>query len=343
MTAASLLFCCAAVLAPTAAPAPRGLEVAFVDVEGGAAVLIVTPAGESVLIDSGFPLARDADRILKTAASLGLKRIDHHLITHWHLDHYGATALVAEKLPIGRFYNRGVPDKLAEDAKFPERIAAYQKACGGKSTALKPGDEIPLAADPSGKTPAVRMRVLAAGGETVSSKNTAPGCDAHPAKPEDRSDNARSVAVLVTFGDFRFLTCGDLTWNIEHKLVCPENVVGAVDVYMVTHHGMNISNNPALVRAVSPRVTVMCNGPAKGGHPDVLKLLREVPGIEANYQIHRNLFVPKELNTDPALTANVAESAACEGHGIRLTVAPDAKTYAVAVEGKEGSRTFRTK
>src|SRR5947209_18652656 len=98
----------------SAAETKRGLDVYFVDTEGGAATLIVTPAGESVLIDCGNPGKRDAERINKTAREAGLTAIDKLLITHWHLDHYGGVAHLSELIPIRKFYDRGIPDKLED-------------------------------------------------------------------------------------------------------------------------------------------------------------------------------------------------------------------------------------
>src|SRR4051794_5443918 len=88
----------------------RGLEIYFVDTEGGAATLVVTPAGESVLIDCGNPGARDAERIHRVATGqAGLKAIDHLIITHWHSDHYGGVARLTQLLPVHHFYDHGVP------------------------------------------------------------------------------------------------------------------------------------------------------------------------------------------------------------------------------------------
>jgi len=337
----SLIVAAAAGILQTAAvAAPEGLDIYFIDVEGGAATLIVTASGESILIDSGFPVERDAKRILHAAEVAGLKKIDHHLITHWHLDHYGSTAAVAAKLPIVNFYNRGVPEKLTDDGAFPKRVEGYLKASGGKSTALKAGDLFPL--KPSEGKPALELKVVAANGLTVGT-NTEHGCKDHPAKPIDNSDNAKSVATLLSYGPFKFLNCGDLTWNIEHKLVCPTNAVGTVDVYMVTHHGMNISNNPALVKAVQPRVTVMCNGPRKGGSKDVVAMLKTLPGVQANFQLHRNFSTTKEENTDAELIANKTDTDDCQGEFIKLSVSADGKSYTVTIGEKGTPRKFETK
>src|SRR5215510_4322880 len=99
---------------PLAAAPARGLDVYFIDTEGGAATLIVTPAGESVLIDCGNPGARDAERIARTATELaGLKTIDHLVITHWHTDHYGGVERLVKLLPVRTFYDHGIPEELS--------------------------------------------------------------------------------------------------------------------------------------------------------------------------------------------------------------------------------------
>src|SRR5436309_9374551 len=104
---------------------PRGLDITFIDVEGGAATLIVTPAGESVLIDCGWAGDRDPGRIAKAADALGVKAIDHLVITHWHTDHYGGVEKLSKLMPVRHFYDHGIPDSLAEDkANFPVLIAA---------------------------------------------------------------------------------------------------------------------------------------------------------------------------------------------------------------------------
>src|SRR5262245_43261926 len=121
-----------------------GLDIHFIDTEGGAATLIVTPAGESVLIDCGNPGSRDAERIHQTATQAGLKAIDHLIITHWHADHYGGVKRLAELLPIRNFYDHGILESLDEDKNYPLLIAPYKVATQGKSKTLKPGDEIAL-------------------------------------------------------------------------------------------------------------------------------------------------------------------------------------------------------
>ena len=326
----------------------RGLDIYFIDTEGGAATLIVTPARESILIDNGNAGTRDAERIHKVAIeAAGLQAIDHMIITHWHSDHYGGTARLAKLLPIQNYYDRGIPDKLDEDpANFPALIQAYKTATDNKSKTLKPGDEIAL--KQTDGAPKVRLLCLCARGETIPDKPGAaanPIAKEHKPQPVDTSDNAKSLGFVLSFGDapteFRFLDLGDLTWNNEYKLVSPSDKIGRVDVYQVTHHGLDISNNPVLINTVQPRVAVFTNGARKGCEPSVTTTLRRVPDIQAIYQMHRNVRVGAQENTDPEFIANPEEK--CEGESIHLAVAADAKSYTVTVGSKGKPRKFETR
>jgi beta-lactamase superfamily II metal-dependent hydrolase len=339
----SLLLLLLLALPSPAGAAKRGLDVYFVDTEGGAATLVVTPAGESVLIDCGNPGRRDAERIHKAAKAAGLEAIDHLIITHWHLDHYGGVGRLARLLPIRNFYDRGIPDKLDEDrANFPVLIRAYKSASRGKSRALKPGEEVKLKQAPG--SPPLRLLCLCAGGAVIPDRPGAPVnplAKEHRPQPIDKSDNARSLGFLLSFGSFRFLDLGDLTWNVEHKLVSPSDKIGLVDVYQVTHHGLESSNNPVLIRTVRPRVAVCNNGPYKGAHPSVIATLRRVPDVQAIYQLHTNQKARASENTEPAFIANPRKGDA--GELIRLSVAPDAKSYTVTVGSKGKPRKYLTR
>jgi beta-lactamase superfamily II metal-dependent hydrolase len=311
------------------------LHIYFIDVEGGAATLIITPSGESVLIDSGYPdnQGRDLNRIIHVAKDVaGLKRIDHAVVSHWHLDHFGNHAALAAKFGIGRFWDRGIPDELAEDPRYPDRIAAYRAASQNASTALHVGDSLPLK---SGKTP-LSVRVMTSGREVVLGEGEVnPFADRHQPQPDDPTDNSASLSLLLSFGDFRFLTCGDLTWNTEAKLVTPRNSVGRVDLFMVTHHGLPVSNNPALVLAIDPTVAVMCNGPKKGGAEQTMKTLREVASLKDWFQLHLNVDLDPALQAPSDRIANESSTEDCKGEWIKATISPDGRSYAVQI-GPEG-------
>lgn len=319
------------------------LDIYFIDVEGGAATLFVTPTGESLLIDSGYPdnNGRDRDRILKVARDVaGRDHLDHAAVTHWHLDHYGNHAALSTEIKIRNFWDRGIPDALAEDKKFRDRIFAYRAATQNQSKTLKAGDPLPLK---SGKTP-LSVKIVTASREVIpNSGQPNPFAKQHEPRARDASDNAASVSFLLKFGEFKFLCCGDLTWNVEAKLMTPNNPIGKVDLYMVTHHGLPTSNNPVLVRAIDPVVAVMCNGPTKGGHENTIATLRQCESLKNLYQLHRNVKLDEEKQTPIEFIANKGKTAGCEGTWVKASVAPDGKSYTVQIGPDGRVRTYQTR
>src|ERR1043165_1857862 len=318
------------------------LDVIWSDVEGGAATLIVTPGGESVLIDAGNPGGRDSGRIHKAAADAGLKRIDHLITTHMHTDHYGGAAELAKLIPIGTVWDNGVPDTDPDgrnDASWPLRIKAYREMAVEKREVIKPGVQLPLKQRDGG--PKLSVRCIGAKQKFIERADGATtDCSDAKEKEKDTSDNANSIVTLIEFGKFQLFVGGDLTWNIEKNLVCPKNLVGEVDVYQVTHHGLDISNNPLVVKALKPTVTVMSNGTTKGCAAETIATLKSVPTVQAMYQIHRNLRADSENNTAPEFIANTEKD--CQGVPIKMSVAADSSTYTISIPGK-GSKTFQTK
>ncbi len=324
----------------SAIAAPKGLDIYFIDVEGGAATLVVTPQGESVLIDSGWKTDdhRDAKRIHDVATRLaGLKKIDYFVVSHFHTDHFGGTSQLVEMLPITRFYDHAL---MKEDQDYDKNLyPEYMKVAEGKRQILKAGDTIPLK---SGKTP-LRAICVASDGKGIAAPvgvgaGPNPFCKYATEQPEDPSDNARSIGLLFSFGSFDFLDMGDLTWNVERQVVCPDNVLGKVDLYMVTHHGMNSSSNPVLVRAIEPAVSVMCNGARKAGFPETVALLKTLPSLKAAYQLHRNVQTSESENTDREFIANWDEN--CQGVFIKASVSPNGKAFRMTIGGNGKARKF---
>ena len=324
-----------------ASEAEGTLDIYFIDVEGGAATLIVTPVGESILIDSGYPdyNGRDRDRILDTIKNKAkLDHLDHAVVTHWHLDHYGNHASLSALIPIGEYWDRGIPDALKEDKKFQDRISQYRAATQNKSNKLRAGDVFEL--DSKG-TP-LKITVVTASRDVIANRGKPnPFANQNQPKPKDESDNASSLGILLEYGDFRFLCCGDLTWNIEAKLVTPNNPLGKIDLFMVTHHGLPYSNNPVFVKAIDPVVAVMCNGPKKGGHPDTIATLRACPSLKHLYQLHRNVTLNADQQTPAKFIANSQPTVNCDGIGVKATVASDGTSYTVQI-GEVGMRNTYT-
>ncbi len=328
------------------APAARRLTIYYVDVEGGAATLIVTPAGESILIDTGWPGndSRDAKRIEAAMKKAGIVAIDHLIITHYHTDHFGGVPELATRVKINQFYDHGPMTSLSEDLKFEQKYKAYLEATKGKSVTLKPGSVINLKRNAG--SPPVGFQVLSARGEVISETGMASNPNRQCARAEDRpidtTDNARSIVFKLRIGNFDFLDTGDLTWNIEKRLVCPVNLVGEIDLYQVGHHGTDTSNNPVLLRSITPTVAIMNNGPRKGGHPDTVRNLQGLPLFADLYQMHRNLGVSPDQNTSEELIANLDE-ANDRGHMIKVEVNINQREFSVTNERTGATQTYPIK
>jgi len=231
-----------------AADTPKPLVVYFVDVEGGQATLFVTPAGESLLIDTGWDgfSGRDADRIVAAAKDAGLSRIDYVLITHYHSDHVGGVTQLAARIPLGAFIDHG-ENSAAKDEPTLIGWRAYQKLLVEKKfrrISVKPGDTLPIRA--------AQFVIVNGGGKVLEKPLAGAGganqnCGTTPLPPADHTENEYSLGLVMNFGKLRLVDLGDLPWAKERELTCPVNKLGKADIYVATHHGLFFSGSPALV------------------------------------------------------------------------------------------------
>jgi competence protein ComEC len=283
------------------------LDIYVIDVEGGNATLFVPPSGESVLIDSGNvapAAARDADRIAAAAKDAGLSQIDHLITTHWHNDHFGAMAELAKRIPIRHFVDHGPtvqPNPILDEFLAKTYPELYGKA---KHTIAKPGDIISVAG--------LDWRIVTSAGEAIKTAlpgagGANPSCASYTPKNPDPSENAQSVGSVITFGKFRTVHLGDLTWNKEFDLMCPINRIGTADLFIVSHHGQPISNAEVLVHAVRARVAILNNGTRKGGQPDAMKVLYSAPGLEDLWQVHFSQLSGQEYTVPGMFIANLTD------------------------------------
>jgi beta-lactamase superfamily II metal-dependent hydrolase len=310
------------------------LDLYFIDVEGGAATLIVTPSNESILVDTGNPGQRDAGRIFQATRLAGLTQIDHLIITHYHGDHFGGAVELVKLIPFKTIYDNA-NENPSRDRPTPEYLAIPSD----KRVMPNPGDEIAL------RQPAdapLTLRFVAARKKVIDAPPDAkpnPYCKDVKGKALDLSDNANSIAFMLSLGDFKFFDAGDLSWNVEHDLACPVNRVGTCDVYQVTHHGLAASNNPALVKALMPTVAIMNNGATKGCEPEAFATLKGTESIQAILQLHKNLRPDGNVNnTADEYIANMERR--CDGNYIKLSVKPGATSYTVSIPATKVERAF---
>jgi competence protein ComEC len=313
------LLLCFAVTA-WATPSQKKLQIYFVDVEGGQATLFVTPTGESLLIDTGWPgfEGRDADRIVAAAKLAGLTKIDYALITHYHMDHGGGAPQLAERIPIGTFIDHG-ENRETSDSPTVEVSKNYQKLLASgkyKRITVKPGDQLPVGG--------IKATIVSADGAVIG-KPLAGSGQANPACGEnydaDKTENLRSIGMVVTFGKLRILDLGDLTRDKEIELMCPVNKLGKTDIYIVSHHGWSQSGSPALINGIDSRVAIMDNGAKKGGTPSTWDIIKKSPHLEDLWQLHYSEEGGKQHNVADEFIANPDGPDA--GNYLELTAASD--------------------
>ena len=296
------------------------LRIYAVDVEGGKATLYISPSGQSMLIDAGYAgnHNRDANRIAAAAKVAGIGRIDFLVITHYHGDHAGGVPQLAATMKIGRFYDHG--DNF--DAANAKTEAVFRPYAAVRAryphTTLKAGDFVPIQG--------LSVQVVSASGKAIArplpgAGQANPLCADYRPLPNDPGENARSLAFLITFGDFRVADFGDLYWNQEHDLACPVNKVGVVDLYMTTHHGTKTSGSPQMVDALHPRVAIMNNGASKGGSVKAWKTIHGSPGLLDLWQLHFSNEGGRQHNVGEAFIAN--PGVPCTGDWIEVSADRD--------------------
>lgn len=302
----------------------KPLTIYFIDVEGGQSTLFVTPSHQSLLVDTGWPDlgGRDADRILAAVKQAGLDHIDYVLITHFHQDHVGGVPNLAKRIRIGAYIDHG-PNRETQDAATEQGWEKYQAVLAhfhARHILAQPGQAIPLAG--------LTTTIVSADGNLIASPLPGAGqpnpyCKTSPTHPADRTENARSIGIVMQYGKTRLIDLGDLTWDKETQLMCPLNKLGKVDVYVVSHHGWFHSGSPAFVDGIAPRIAVMDNGETKGGSPSVWDIIEKSPRLKDLWQLHYSDEGGTLHNVAAPYIANLKGGS--DGNYIRLSAYPDGR------------------
>jgi competence protein ComEC len=311
--------------------AAKTVQIFFIDVDGGSATLIVGPTGDSMLLDAGWPetSAPRIEEVVRRDAKL--KHIDYFIATHYHKGHIGGVEELARRIPISHFIDHG--KSVETDGATTALIESYRRSAHGKQRTVRPGDSIPLAG--------TSVRVVAAAGrftQPLSGSMPNPLCANAVTKDEDLTENGQSIGILLTFGTFRFLNLGDMTWNKEHHLACPVNLLGTIDVLQVSHHGNSLSGAPQHLWALAPKVAILNAGPRTPGVAAVERTLQAAPRPPERWQLHFS-ETAADLNGPERQIANLEEK--CHGYTIKLTI-EDSGRYTILNQRNRFTRTFDT-
>jgi beta-lactamase superfamily II metal-dependent hydrolase len=338
---ATLLILILASAVSRAQPKAGQLQIYFIDVEGGQSTLFVTPAGKSLLIDTGWSgnNGRDADRIVAAAKSAGVTKIDYAIVTHYHVDHVGGVPQLLQRIPVGEFFDHGENRELtAQVTKDYDNYKAALAAAHVSRVTAKPGETLPIEG--------LKVQVISADGNLIAKPLPGAGqpnpyCAKSEVRPADQTENARSLGTLITFGKLRILDLGDLTWDKEMQLMCPDNKLGHVDILVVSHHGWYQSSSPALIDAIGARVAIMDNGEKKGGSTPTLETIRKAPGLETLWQLHYSDEGGAEHNTAEEYIANLS-GGTDKGNYLKLTARPTG-SFAVFNPRTNQTKTYAAK
>jgi competence protein ComEC len=322
------------------APA-KTLDFYTIDVEGGKSVLVVSPTGESMLLDAGWPAAGNraasTERIVAALKGAGLKQLDYLVISHFDVDHIGDVPALAAQFPIRHIMDHGQPPRPPSGSDR-ERFNAYEEVRQkiGR-TVLTPGGKVPLTG--------VDIEVVTSAGRRLSKPLKGAGApnplcstNAQAAPIERDVEDDQSIGLLFRFGEFRMLDLADLEAHLSHELVCPVNLIGTVDVYHVNVHGQFKGMAAELTGALRPTVAIMGNGARKGADPSTWRILRATAGLEDIWQVHYSAAGAKDTNPPPDFIANLEETN--DGFAmIKLVVQSDG-TYAVTNTRNGFTRTY---
>ncbi len=301
------------------------MQIYWIDVEGGAATLLVAPGGQTLLMDAGWGDNRGgAARVGPVLEEVGAKQLDYFLASHYHVDHLSGVGSLARAIPILSFIDHGMNTEGSD--------YGYGAAAAGKRKSSKPGDKLQLGE--------VEVTIVSGARQVIAPLPGArpnPLCEGAQTKNDGNDEDPQSLGFLARFGSFEFVDLGDLTWGVEHQLACPMNRLGEIEIFQSSQHGSTESNPPQLVHALAPQAIVVNNGAGKGGQAGALQVFKRTPGMKDLWQIHRS-NAAGEANTEDALIANTGNT----NNYLRATIQPDG-SFTIFNPRTEMSRSYKSR
>ena len=253
----------------------QGLELVFLDVGQGDAVLIRSPSGQNVLYDGG----RRDEQVLSYLREMNIQSLDLVIASHPDADHIGGLAEVVRHYEPRFFIDNGVPHSTQT---YQGLLDAVESA--GTRLLEPTGQRIGLGE--------VSLQVLP------------------PPDDESLDNNNRSVGVVVSYGSFTAALTGDaeaaaFSWWAEHT----PSLLEPVTVYKSSHHGSENGDTPLSMDRFSPEVVVISVGADNPyGHPSQ-GALRLYDAVGATiYRTDRHGTVTVTAHADGSYTVATAEA-----------------------------------
>jgi competence protein ComEC len=316
------------ILVFSASSSSQSLKIYCIDVDQGSATLIVTPSNKSILIDCGDDSTSDSVYKIVTEEA-GLKSINFFVCTHYHDDHYGAlNKLIDRGITITeKYYDRDSQSWLSETRKNSADYQKYEDVAEGKRQYLRPGWKINADNE-------VDIECFVANGR-------AKGEHGPIDYPSD--ENGYSLGLIISYKGFDFLIAGDLTEEVEPKLV-QLGILKDVDVYHVSHHGSESSSNIDFLNTIKPEVCIISsgsNGTYKHPRKKTIERLESVSSVKDIFQINKNMDASRYPNTIKNVTDDHIGDLDCAGDEGTLLIVADQDTYTVRFLSRNIEKTYK--
>jgi competence protein ComEC len=327
------------------------MDIYWIDSDGAAATLIVTPSRQTILVDSAFNRPGDiySHRIRAAMQDAGVSQIDYFIATHYHGDHIGGITALAKMVPVIEFIDHG-ETTLTDEGGLESYQRYIENTESRKRTSVSPHMILPLRGvdvtviashkeflrEPLMGSPEPNSICATADPSGVYCRGT----ECESTGMDFEGEDIYSVGIHLSMGDFQYVNVGDLSYGGLHALVCPTNNVGTIDLLDYPHHGNNIA--PQFVSSLAPIAAVSSGGAHKGGSPEGYEAATSSPGLESFWQMHRALDTDDAHNTEARKTANLSDEND-QAHWIKAEIEADGSSFTITNARNQYSETYTTR